>query len=88
MATSHTASAGNYILGVTAVPTAILFDATSFAGGQVLVIKDESGVASSTNSIILNASASQTIDGASNIEIESPYGSVLIYSNGTNWFIY
>ena len=88
VATSHTASAGNYILGVTAVPTAILFDATSFAGGQVLVIKDESGVASSTNSIILNASASQTIDGASNIEIESPYGSVLIYSNGSNWFIY
>jgi len=70
------------------VPTEILFDATSFAGGQVLVIKDESGAASATNTITLNASASQTIDGASSIEIESPYGSVLLYSNGSNWFIY
>ena len=85
---SHTASAGNYILGVTAVPTEILFDATAFAGGQVLVIKDESGAASSAKTITLNASASQTIDGESAAHIESPYGSVLLYSNGTNWFIY
>ena len=86
--TTYTASAANYLLGVTGVPTEILFDATSFAGGQVLVIKDESGAASATNTIPLNASASQTIDGASSIEIESPYGSVLLYSNGSNWFIY
>jgi hypothetical protein len=86
--TTYTASTDNYLLGVTGVPTEILFDATSFAGGQVLVIKDESGAASSANTITLNASASQTIDGASSIEIESPYGSVLIYSNGSNWFIY
>lgn len=86
--TTYTASTDNYLLGVTGVPTEILFDATSFAGGQVLVIKDESGGANSANTITLNASASQTIDGASSIEIESPYGSVLIYSNGSNWFIY
>ena len=86
--TTHTASVDSYILGVTGVPTEILFDATAFAGGQVLVIKDESGAASSANTITLNASASQTIDGESAAYIESPYGSVLIYSNGTNWFIY
>ena len=88
VATTYTASIDNYILGVTGVPTEILFDASAFAEGQVLVVKDESGAANSADVITLNASASQTIDGASSIEIESPYGSVLLYSNGSNWFIY
>tara|TARA_R110002110_G_scaffold10971_1_gene53550 strand:+ start:1709 stop:3484 length:1776 start_codon:yes stop_codon:yes gene_type:complete len=88
ISTTHTASVGSYILGVTAVPTQILFDATLFSTGQVLVIKDESGAASISNTILLNASASQTIDGVANVTIESPYGSVLLYSNGSNWFIY
>lgn len=88
IATTHTASITEYILGVTAVPTEILFDATAFTDGQVLVIKDESGAASISNTILLNASASQTIDGAADVSIESPYGSVLLYSNGSNWFIY
>jgi hypothetical protein len=88
ISTVHTASVNNYILGVTAVPTEILFDATLFSDGQGLVIKDESGAASATNSITLVASASQTIDGLSNAIIESPHGSVFLYSNGTNWFIY
>ena len=88
VATIHTASVSEYILGVTAVPTSILFDATSFANGQVIVIKDESGAATSGNPVTLSPSASQTIDGAPNATIESPYGSVLLYSNGSNWFIY
>jgi hypothetical protein len=88
VSTVHTASVSEYILGVTAVPTEILFDATAFPEGQVVVIKDESGAASGASSITLNASASQTIDGVANVTIESPYGSVLLYSNGTNWFIY
>ena len=88
VSTVHTASVSEYILGVTAVPTEILFDATAFPEGQVVVIKDESGVASGASSITLNASASQTIDGVSSVTIESAYGSVLLYSNGTNWFIY
>jgi hypothetical protein len=88
ISTTHTASLTEYILAVTAVPTSILCDATAFSDGQVLVIKDESGAASPTNTITLNASASQTIDGNSDVFIESPYGSVFLYSNGTNWFIY
>ena len=88
IATSYTASTTDYILGVTAVPTSILFDATSFAEGQVIVIKDESGAASSAQPVTLNASASQNIDGAASVEIESPHGALLLYSNGVNWFIY
>jgi hypothetical protein len=88
VATSYTASISDYILGVSAVPTSILCDATSFANGQVVVIKDESGNASSATPITLNASASQTVDGEGSAIIESPYGAVLLYSNGSNWFVY
>ena len=88
IATSYTASATDYLLGVTAVPTSILFDATSFAEGQVVVVKDESGAAASANPVTLNASGSQSIDGNASVEIESPHGALLLYSNGSNWFIY
>ena len=88
ISSSYTASAGNYILGVSAVPTDILFDATDFSAGQVLLVKDESGLASSNTSITLNPSGSQTIDGAPAIYVESPYGSVLLYTDGSDWFIY
>jgi hypothetical protein len=88
ISSSYTASAGNYILGVSAVPTDILFNATDFSAGQVLLVKDESGLASSNTSITLNPSGSQTIDGAPAIYVESPYGSVLLYTDGSDWFIY
>lgn len=85
---SHTASVSNYILGVTHVPSSILFNAANFSAGQVLVVKDESGVASAANVITLAANGSQTIDGNAAAYIESPYGSVLLYTDGANWFIY
>ena len=88
VSSTYTASVADYILGVSAVPTEIEVDATLFAEGQVLVIKDESGAASGTDTILLNAAAAQTIDGVTTVTIESSYGSVLLYSNGSNWFIY
>ena len=88
VASTYTASITDYILGVTSVPVTILMDATSFAEGQVVVVKDESGNASSSDPITLNASASQTVDGLGSVEIESAYGAVFVYSNGSNWFIY
>jgi hypothetical protein len=88
VAATYTASVSDYILGVTSVPVNILFDATTFSNGQVVVVKDESGAASSGNPITLNASASQTVDGAGSAVIESPYGAVLLYSDGSDWFVY
>ena len=88
VASNYTASITDYILGVTSVPVSIEFDATSFSIGQVVVIKDESGTASSANPITLTPSASQTIDGSPIIPIESPYGALLLYSDGSNWYIY
>jgi len=88
IATSYTASVTDYILGVTSVPTSIEFDATSFVEGQVLLIKDESGNASLSNTITLNGAGAQTIDGDLSVAIDSPHGAVILYSNGSNWFIY
>ena len=88
LTSNYTASTDDHILAVTSVPIEILLDATTFSDGQAVVIKDETGLVSTTDTIALNASASQTIDGLSTISIESPHGSVLLYSNGANWFIY
>ena len=88
VATSHTASVSDYILGATSVPSEILMDATLFSEGQVLVVKDESGGAASSTAVTIVPSGSQTVDGQSSLEIESPHGSVLVYSDGSNWFVY
>ena len=88
VASNYTASVTDYILGITSVPVSIEFDATLFTEGQVIVVKDESGAASETDKVTLVASGSQTVDGNASIEIDSPYGAVLLYSNGSNWFIY
>jgi len=88
VSSNYTASVTDYILAVTSVPLEIELDAASFAEGQVVMVKDETGTASGVNTIILNPSASQTVDGESSATIDSPYGSIFLYSNGTNWFIY
>ena len=88
VAASHTASVSDYILGATVVPSEILVDATLFSVGQVLLVKDETGTAAISTPVTLNPSGSQTIDGVSSLVIESPHGSVLVYSDGSNWFVY
>jgi len=88
IATSYTASVTDYILGVASVPTSIEFDATSFADGQALLIKDETGNASVSNAIVLTGAWGQTIDGDVSVDIDSPHGAVFLYSDGSNWFIY
>ena len=78
----------DYILGATALPSDILVDATLFNVGQVLLVKDETGTAAAATPVTITPSGSQTVDGMSSLTIESPHGSVLVYSDGSNWFIY
>ena len=40
-----------------------------------------------TNNITINPNAAETIDGAASHVINSDYGSVVLVSDGTNWFI-
>ena len=89
VAAHHTASANEYVLGVnTAAAISILLDATAFADGQTLVIKDEVGSAS-INNITLLASGAQKIDADyTSVLIESPFGALSLYSDTSNWFIF
>ena len=88
ISTHYTASATDYIIGITSVPLSIEFNATVFNDGQVVVVKDESGTASATSVVAISGASTQTIDGEDNVAITSPYGSILLYCNGANWFIY
>ena len=88
VAANYTASASDYVLGVSTTPVSIELNASSFARGQVLLVKDESGTAAVASTITLAPPGGQTIDGATTATLESPYGAVFVYTNGSNWFIY
>ena len=85
-----TASVASRILGVSA-STGIeirLPAASGYSAGQFFTIKDEAGNANSNN-ITIKTSNSETIDGHSEIILESPYAAVNLYCDGSaKFFIY
>jgi len=86
--TNYTAAVDDYYLAVTNTPVSILFNSALFGSGRTFIVKDEAGTANVASLIILEASGAQTFDGSGSVEIQSPYGAVNVYTNGTNWFIY
>ena len=52
--------------------------------GKTFIVKDTSGGAATNNITITGASGN--IDGAATIAIESDYGSIVLWSDGTNYF--
>lgn len=87
---SYSLVSSDYIIGVTAVSggkTMTLPLASSVGVGKVFIIKDQSGLASGSDSITIACSGSNKIDGQSNYVISVPYESVMVVSNGSNWFI-
>ena len=85
--TPYTASSSDYYIGVNTGSAAIvqLPLASTLDSGQTFIVKDESGNASLYN-ITVQTSGSDVIDGQSNQTIESDYGSISLYSNGTDRF--
>jgi len=85
--TPYTASSSDYYIGVNTGSAAIvqLPLASTLDSGQTFIVKDESGNASTYN-ITVQTSGSDVIDGQSNQTIESDYGSISLYSNGTDKF--
>ena len=79
----------DYMLGVssTAANYTLTLPTASSVTGQTYVIKDESGGAS-THNITLATTSSQTIDGSSTKVINTNYGTLNVYSNGTHWFTF
>lgn len=94
--TRTTSAAGNYTtvssdqyVGKTGITgggdTITLIAAGSFTN-RLLIIKDESGTAG-TNNITIDGNGAETIDGAGTYTINTNYGSVTLYSDGTVWYI-
>lgn len=92
-AVAGNASAGTSsgLLGVTdtsSARTITLPNAVGSFANRHFIIKDESGAASATNYIrVQPGTAGQTLDGAAYYDIKVPYESLVVYSNGSNWFI-
>jgi hypothetical protein len=87
--TAYTILATDYYVAVTSLTagrTLTLPSASTVGDGFVLVIKDESGAAGTSNITVSRATAPQTIDGATTAVISTNYGALQLRSNGTNWF--
>ena len=85
-----TASINDTILGVSASANIEirLASASDYDDGQYFTIKDEAGNAGQY-SIIVRSSGSNKIDGQNFVTLESPFGAINIYTNGSNnFFIY
>jgi len=88
--TTMTASITDKVLGVSASANLDirLPAASGFSDGQYFTIKDEAGNANSNN-ITVRTTGGDTIDGQAAIILESPYGAINLYTNGSNkFFIY
>lgn len=90
----RTATAGDYnvtetdvIIGVTdtSAPRTIGLPSSIVADGKIVIIKDESGGAG-TNAITISTESGETIDGNPSTEINTDYGVIRLYSDGSNWF--
>jgi hypothetical protein len=78
----------SYFVGlnsVSSVLTASLTGSINYPQGQILIFKDVGGYAG-TNNILIQASGSETIDGASGVSLTANSSSVSIISNGSNGF--
>jgi len=87
-ASTTTITDATTIAGVTSGSITLTLPSVSTFDGTKLIIKDESGTVSGSNTVIVSGSGVVTIDGATTATISSPYGAISTYHNGTNWFIY
>ena len=55
--------------------------------GHTYVIKDVAGTAAA-NAITVDGYQAETIDGNGTVDIDSPYGAVNLFTDGSAWFIY
>lgn len=86
--TNYTAVAGDYMIAytsLTAARTVTLPTASTSNTNQTYIIKDQTGNAA-TNNIVIQGTGGQTIDGAASRTINTAWGSVQVYNNGSAWF--
>lgn len=84
---NYTALATDEVVAYTAISaarTVTLPAASAYPVGKALVIMDESGGCSATNTITITRAGSDTIDGLTSEIISTAYGARILYSNGAN----
>lgn len=82
--------ATDYYVGVTNVAvtrTITLPLLSAVTEGQTFVVKDESGAAGIANPIVVDGNGAELVDGAADVRVSTPYGSVTVVSNGTSWSV-
>ena len=86
---NYTATSTDTIIGVDCSGGAITITlpTAGTVNGKVYIIKDESGDAG-TNNITVATEGSETIDGSNTATINSNYGVLRVYSDGTNFFTF
>ena len=80
----YTVTAKDTLIAVSALSAArtiTLPSISSIPRGWQIIIKDESGSCSGSNTITVSG----TIDSASDLVLDSAYASATIYSNGASW---
>ena len=75
------------VIAITASRIITLPDPAYCSAGLVVVVKDESGDCSGSETITVNQNSSETVDGSSSVVINTAYGSASLYTNGTDWFL-
>ena len=87
-ATSYSVLSSDHYIAVTDTSSArtITLQSSGIGAGHVNVIKDESGAAGTNNITVQVNGGVKTIDGAASVAINTNYGSLRVYYNGTNWF--
>lgn len=86
--TPYTIAANDFLVAQTATASAIslVLPAISAANTGVMYrIKDQSGAAN-THNITISTTGGKTIDGAATNVINTAYGHVTIYNDGTQWY--
>ncbi len=90
-------SASNYSTGpqdymicytsITSGGNTVTLGSSQVEDGRIIIVKDESGNAG-TDNITVATQGSETIDGAATVTINTNYGVVRLYSDGSNWFTF
>lgn len=86
--TAYTTTTKEEVVGIdtNSASVTVTLDSTSAGDqGHKIIIKDEGGNAG-TNGITIDTAGTETIDGASSTSITSNFGSITVYSDGTNWY--
>lgn len=86
-ATDYTATLTDHIIAVSDLSVSRVITLPSAWSGVVYIIKDQTGAASETNYIQISPPSGKFIDGESDYKIKAPYESVMLVTDGTNWFI-